>query len=101
PRPHRDLTSFPTRRSSDLLLDEALVAAGIDRTRVYITNAVKHFKWKPAGKRRLHQKPNAAEISACRPWLDAEISLIKPGILVLLDRKSTRLNSSHVKISYA
>jgi uracil-DNA glycosylase len=66
------------------LLDEALAAAGIDRSEVYITNAVKHFKWKPQGKRRLHQKPNAAEINACRPWLDAEIRLVQPGFLVLL-----------------
>jgi len=66
------------------LLDEALEAAGIDRGHVYITNAVKHFKWKPQGKRRLHQKPNAAEINACRPWLDAEIAAVKPHLLVLL-----------------
>jgi len=66
------------------VLDEALEEAGIDRTHVYITNAVKHFKWKPQGKRRLHQKPNAAEINACRPWLDAEIAVVKPHLLVLL-----------------
>ena len=66
------------------VLDEALEEAGIDRRRVYITNAVKHFKWKPQGKRRLHQKPNAAEINACRPWLDAEIGVVKPHLLVLL-----------------
>ena len=66
------------------VLDEALEEAGIDRRHVYITNAVKHFKWKPQGKRRLHQKPNAAEINACRPWLDAEIGLVKPQLLVLL-----------------
>ena len=66
------------------VLDEALEEAGIDRGHVYITNAVKHFKWKPQGKRRLHQKPNAAEINACRPWLDAEIGLVKPQLLVLL-----------------
>ena len=66
------------------VLDEALEGAGIDRRHVYITNAVKHFKWKPQGKRRLHQKPNAAEINACRPWLDAEIALVKPQLLVLL-----------------
>jgi len=66
------------------VLDEALEEAGIDRNRVYITNAVKHFKWKPQGKRRLHQKPNAAEINACRPWLDAEIAAVKPHLLVLL-----------------
>ena len=66
------------------VLDEALEEAGIDRSRAYITNAVKHFKWKPQGKRRLHQKPNAAEINACRPWLDAEIAMVKPHLLVLL-----------------
>jgi len=66
------------------VLDEALEEAGIDRRQVYITNAVKHFKWKPQGKRRLHQKPNAAEINACRPWLDAEIAMVKPHLLVLL-----------------
>ena len=66
------------------VLDEALEEAGIDRGHVYITNAVKHFKWKPQGKRRLHQKPNAAEINACRPWLDAEIAVVKPHLLVLL-----------------
>jgi uracil-DNA glycosylase family protein len=66
------------------VLDGALEEAGIDRRRVYITNAVKHFKWKPQGKRRLHQKPNAAEINACRPWLDAEIAVVKPHLLVLL-----------------
>ena len=66
------------------VLDDALEEAGIDRRHVYITNAVKHFKWKPQGKRRLHQKPNAAEINACRPWLDAEIAMVKPHLLVLL-----------------
>src|SRR3984893_6863733 len=66
------------------LLDSALVEAGIDRKKVYVTNAVKHFKWEPRGKRRIHKKPNAAEITACRPWLDAEIAVIKPQIIVCL-----------------
>jgi uracil-DNA glycosylase family protein len=66
------------------VLDDALEAAGIDRRRVYVTNAVKHFKWEPQGKRRLHQQPNAAEIKACRPWFDAEIAVVKPEFLVLL-----------------
>ena len=66
------------------LLDKALVEAGIDRTKVYVTNAVKHFKWEPRGKRRIHKKPNAAEIAACRPWLDAEIALLKPRVVVCL-----------------
>src|ERR1700730_13559455 len=64
--------------------EEPSEPADIERSRVYVTNAVKHFKWKPQGKRRLHQKPNAAEINACRPWLDAEIAVVKPRILVLL-----------------
>lgn len=84
PGDREDIEGKPFVGPAGRLLDEALKEAGIDRTRVYITNAVKHFKWKPQGKRRLHQKPNAAEISACRPWLDAEIALIKPAVLVLL-----------------
>jgi uracil-DNA glycosylase len=66
------------------LLDKALVEAGIDRKKVYVTNAVKHFKWEPRGKRRIHKKPNAAEIAACRPWLDAEIAVVKPKVVVCL-----------------
>lgn len=84
PGDREDIEGKPFVGPAGRLLDEALVAAGIDRRRVYITNAVKHFKWKPAGKRRLHQKPNAAEISACRPWLEAEIAVVKPAFLVLL-----------------
>src|SRR5579884_925731 len=66
------------------LLDKALVEAGIDRTKVYVTNAVKHFKWEPRGKRRIHKKPNAAEITACRPWLQAEIDVVKPRVIICL-----------------
>jgi DNA polymerase len=66
------------------LLDQLLAEAGIDRRRVYVTNAVKHFKWTPRGKRRLHGKPNSREIFACRPWLEAELEAIKPDLLVLL-----------------
>src|SRR5256885_2778602 len=66
------------------LLDKSLEAAGIDRGLVYVTNVVKHFKWVPRGKRRLHEKPNAREIAACRPWLEAEIAVVKPRVLVLL-----------------
>jgi uracil-DNA glycosylase len=66
------------------LLDESLEAAGIDRSTLYVTNAVKHFKWKAAGKRRLHQKPTAAESSACRPWLLAELAAIRPRLVVCL-----------------
>jgi uracil-DNA glycosylase len=66
------------------LLDRALAAAGIDRGRVYVTNVVKHFKWEPRGKRRIHAKPNAAEIAACRPWLETEIGLVQPRLIVCL-----------------
>jgi uracil-DNA glycosylase len=84
PGDREDIEGKPFVGPAGRLLDEALEQAGIDRKRVYITNAVKHFKWKPQGKRRLHQKPNAAEISACRPWLEAEIAVVKPSLLVLL-----------------
>ncbi len=66
------------------LLDRALANAGIDRSAVYLTNVVKHFKWEPRGKRRIHKKPRASEIGACRPWLDAEIALVKPRVIVCL-----------------
>jgi len=66
------------------LLDEALEAAGIDRTKVYVTNVVKHFKWTAQGKRRIHKKPNAEEVSACKPWLGAELETVRPRILVCL-----------------
>jgi uracil-DNA glycosylase family protein len=65
-------------------MDRALEEAGIDRKEVYVTNAVKHFKWEPRGKRRIHQKPNSREIAACRPWLEAELRLIEPKVLVVL-----------------
>jgi uracil-DNA glycosylase len=66
------------------LLDKALDEAQIDRTEVYVTNAVKHFKWQPRGKRRIHQKPNWTEMTACRPWLEAEIEAVHPRVVVLL-----------------
>jgi DNA polymerase len=66
------------------LLDKALAAAGIERRRVYVTNAVKHFKWEPRGKKRLHKKPNALEINACLPWLLAEIDRVQPAAIVCL-----------------
>ena len=66
------------------VLDRALVEAGIDRDSVYVTNAVKHFKWTPRGKRRIHSKPNAEEIAACRPWLDAELAAVAPRLVVAL-----------------
>src|SRR6186997_3268340 len=79
-----DLAGQPFVGPAGKLLDRALVEAGIDRGIVYVTNVVKHFKWEPRGKRRIHAKPNSAEIAACRPWLETEIALVKPRVLVLL-----------------
>jgi uracil-DNA glycosylase len=79
-----DTTGRPFVGPAGRLLDKALVQAGIDRDRVYVTNVVKHFKWEPRGKRRIHQKPNTAEIRACRPWLDLELALVAPKIVVCL-----------------
>jgi uracil-DNA glycosylase family protein len=66
------------------IMDQALEEAGIDRSKVYVTNAVKHFKWEPRGKRRIHQKPNSREIAACRPWLEAELRVVKPKLVVAM-----------------
>jgi uracil-DNA glycosylase len=79
-----DLAGHPFVGPAGKLLDRALVEAGIDRKRVYVTNVVKHFKWEPRGKRRIHAKPNSAEIAACRPWLETEIALVRPRVLVCL-----------------
>ncbi|HVW27123.1 MAG TPA: UdgX family uracil-DNA binding protein [Polyangiaceae bacterium] len=79
-----DLSGRPFVGPAGRILDEALEQAGIDRESSYVTNAVKHFKWIPKGTRRLHQKPGAREISACLPWLDAEIALLRPEVLVVL-----------------
>jgi uracil-DNA glycosylase family protein len=79
-----DLAGHPFVGPAGKLLDRALEQAGIDRRVVYVTNVVKHFKWEPRGKRRIHAKPNAAEIGACRPWLETEIALVKPRVLVCL-----------------
>jgi len=79
-----DLAGHPFVGPAGKLLDRALEDAGIDRRSVYVTNVVKHFKWEPRGKRRIHAKPNAGEISACRPWLETEIALVRPHALVCL-----------------
>ncbi|HTM25802.1 MAG TPA: UdgX family uracil-DNA binding protein [Vicinamibacterales bacterium] len=79
-----DLAGHPFVGPAGRLLDRALDEAGIDRKIVYVTNVVKHFKWEPRGKRRIHAKPNGAEIAACRPWLETEIALVKPRVLVCL-----------------
>jgi DNA polymerase len=79
-----DRKGLPFVGPAGRLLDEALVRAGIERGQAYVTNVVKHFKWEPRGKRRLHSKPNQVEIGACRRWLDAEIALVRPRVLVCL-----------------
>jgi len=84
PGNQEDLQGRPFVGPAGNLLDKALEEAGIDRSRVYVTNVVKHFKWEPRGKRRIHKKPNAAEINACRPWLQAEIDVIKPRVIICL-----------------
>jgi len=84
PGNEEDLTGHPFVGPAGKLLDRALADAGIDRAVVYVTNVVKHFKWEPRGKRRIHKKPNAGEIAACRPWLDTEIALVKPRAIVCL-----------------
>jgi uracil-DNA glycosylase len=84
PGDKEDLQGRPFVGPAGALLDKALEQAGIDRDDVYVTNIVKHFKWEPRGKRRIHKKPNALQISACRPWLDAEIAVTRPDVVVLL-----------------
>ena len=84
PGDKEDLQGRPFVGPAGALLDRALEEAGIDRTKVYVTNVVKHFKWEPRGKRRIHKKPNAVEINACRPWLDAELRVVKPHAIVCL-----------------
>jgi uracil-DNA glycosylase len=82
------------------VLDEALTTAGIAREETYVTNVVKHFKWRPAGKRRLHQTPRANEIEACRPWIEAELEVIKPEALVCLGATAARaLLGSKVRVT--
>jgi len=84
PGDKEDLEGRPFVGPAGSLLDKALVEAGVDRKQTYVTNAVKHFKWEPRGKRRIHKKPNSAEIAACRRWLDTEIDLVKPEVIVCL-----------------
>ena len=84
PGDKEDLSGKPFVGPAGALLDKALIKAGIDRKEVYVTNAVKHFNWEPRGKRRIHKKPNAMHIAACRPWLDAEIAAVKPSVIVCL-----------------
>ena len=84
PGNEEDLSGRPFVGPAGRLLDKALAEAGIDRGQTYVTNVVKHFKWEPRGKRRIHAKPDALEIAACRPWLEAEIAVVQPRVLVCL-----------------
>jgi DNA polymerase len=90
PGDKEDLSGHPFIGPAGALLDKALLEAGIDRTKVYVTNVVKHFKWEPRGKRRIHKKPNGAEIASCRPWLEAEIAVVKPLAIVCLGSTAAR-----------
>ena len=84
PGDQEDLAGRPFVGPAGRLLDRALEAAGVDRSRVYVTNAVKHFKWAPRGKRRIHKKPSDREIDACHQWLEGEIAAVKPSVIVCL-----------------
>jgi uracil-DNA glycosylase len=84
PGDREDIEGRPFVGPAGRVLDQALTRAGIDRDHVYVTNVVKHFKWKPRGKRRIHQKPNAEEIKACLPWLQGELEAVRPRVLVCL-----------------
>src|SRR5579885_1775466 len=84
PGDKEDLAGRPFVGPAGRVLDQALDEAGIDRSDVYVTNAVKHFKWEPRGKRRLHKRPDSGEVTACRPWLDREIELVRPRVVVCM-----------------
>ena len=84
PGDYEDVAGKPFVGPAGKIMDRALEDAGIDRSQIYVTNAVKHFKWEPRGKRRIHQKPNSREIAACRPWLEAELRIVKPNLVVAM-----------------
>lgn len=99
PGDKEDLAGEPFVGPAGRQLDEVLERAGIDRGAVYLTNAVKHFKWRPRGKRRLHQTPRAGEVEACRPWLEAEIDAISPRAVVALGSTAAKaLFGSQVRV---
>ncbi len=100
PGDKEDLSGRPFVGPAGKLLDRALDDAGIDRDKVYVTNVVKHFKWRPRGKRRIHQKPNWSEMTACRPWLDAELAVVQPRVLVCLGATAAQaLLGRHFRIT--
>lgn len=100
PGDKEDLEGEPFVGPAGRLLDRALLEAGIERGDAYVTNAVKHFKWRPRGKRRLHQTPRAGEIEACKPWLEAEVEAVKPSALLAMGATATRaLFGTKVKVT--
>lgn len=90
PGDYEDVAGKPFVGPAGKIMDQALEEAGIDRSQVYVTNAVKHFKWEPRGKRRIHQKPNSREIAACRPWLEAELRIVKPKLVVAMGATASK-----------
>jgi DNA polymerase len=100
PGDREDLEGDPFVGPAGRVLDRALASAGIDRERVFITNVVKHFKWRPSGKRRLHERPTRAEVRACHPWLEAELELVRPQALVCLGATAaTTILGAGIKVS--
>lgn len=101
PGDKEDLQGEPFVGPAGRLLDKALAEAGIDRAEAYLTNVVKHFKWKPRGKRRLHQTPRAGEIEACKPWLDAEVAAVEPAALLAMGATAGRaLFGTKVRVTH-
>jgi uracil-DNA glycosylase family 4 len=90
PGAYEDVAGKPFVGPAGKIMDRALEEAGIDRSHIYVTNAVKHFKWEPRGKRRIHKKPNSREIAACRPWLEAELRLVNLNSSFVSDRPRDR-----------
>jgi DNA polymerase len=100
PGDREDLAGEPFVGPAGALLDRALEEAGIDRKRTFVTNVVKHFKWRPSGKRRLHERPTRAEVRACRPWFDAELELVEPDAIVCLGATAAQaLLGSGIRVS--
>jgi uracil-DNA glycosylase family protein len=100
PGDREDREGAPFTGPAGAMLDRALEEAGIDRGSVYVTNAVKHFRYKARGKRRIHQRPEAAHLAACRPWLDAELAVVRPHVLVCLGATAAQaLIGRHVRVT--
>jgi uracil-DNA glycosylase len=99
PGDREDVEGEPFVGPAGRVLDEALENVGVDRSELYLTNAVKHFKWEARGKRRIHQRPSAMEMAACRPWVEAEVAVVKPAVLVALGAVAARsLYGTKVKV---